>query len=95
MRQKGNLLAAVLIAAQCDGEPVTYLILTLRLNGFGGDRICRGLVDKMKRAGFVDVSPSQEGGDRRTKTVRLTSAGWNAVKGYGSLVAQLLASRRN
>lgn len=91
-RSQSSLLAALMVAAQCDGEPVTYLILTLRLHDFGGDRVCRGLIDKMKRSGYLVIDPSAAGSDRRTKAVRITRDGWSALKNYADLVNEVVST---
>lgn len=85
-----NLLSSLLVAAQCDGAPVTYLILTLRLNGFGGDRVCRGLIEDLKRARFISIDQCPMRADRRTKLVNVTEQGWRALKGYAGVVNQSL-----
>lgn len=91
-RHEASLLAALLIAAQCDGEPVTYLILTLRLQGFGGDRVCRGLIEAMKRSAYLEIAPSAVGSDRRTKALRVTSVGRDALQGYARLVNEIVST---
>ncbi|NBR67750.1 MAG: hypothetical protein EBT79_10860 [Actinobacteria bacterium] len=88
-----NLLSALVVAAQCEGGPVTYLILSLRLNGFGGDRVCRGLIDQMKRGSLIDIDQSEDRPDRRTKTVRLTRSGWEAIHRFVGLVNSVVSDR--
>jgi len=55
-----SLTAALAVAATCDGGPVTYLILTLRLNGFGGDRVCRGLIEQMKAGSLIEIDQQKD-----------------------------------
>ena len=88
-----NLLAAVMVAAQCDGAPVTYVILTLRLNGFGGDRACRGLIEEMKQEDLIHIDQCPTRVDRRTKVVRMTQAGWKAVAGHAHMLNGLIESK--
>lgn len=90
---KTSLLSSVVVAAQCDGEPVTYLTMTLRLHGFGGDRVCRRLVDDMKRAGYIEIEQGPMRSDRRTKAVRVTNAGHEALEQYASVVNQAVSAR--
>lgn len=87
------MLAAVMVAAQCDGEPVTYILLTLQLNGFGGDRACRGLVEEMKQRDLIHIDQCPTRADRRTKVVRMTEAGWEAVAEYAHTLNGLLESK--
>ena len=89
-----NLLAAVMAIAQCDGEPVTYILLTLQLNGFGGDRACRGLVEEMKQKDLIHIDQCPTRADRRTKVVRMTEEGWKAVEEYANTLNGLIESKR-
>ena len=75
-----SLTAALAVAASCDGGPVTYLILTLRLNGFGGDRVCRGLIEQMKSNLLIEIDQQKDRADRRTKTVTVTDCGWESLR---------------
>ncbi len=92
-RDEANLLSALVVAAQCEGGPVTYLVLTLRLNGFGGDRVCRGLIDQMKRGNLIEIDQSEDRPDRRTKTVRVTRSGWEAIHRFLGLVNSVVSDR--
>ena len=88
------MLAAVMAIAQCDGEPVTYILLTLQLNGFGGDRACRGLVEEMKQKDLIHIDQCPTRADRRTKVVRMTEEGWKAVEEYANTLNGLIESKR-
>jgi hypothetical protein len=84
-----NLLAALLTASICEGEPVTYLIMTLRMNGFGGERVCRGIIDDLKGHDLIKVEQHTDRVDRRTKTVALTSAGREALQGFSRTLEEV------
>ncbi len=88
-----SLLSSVVVAALCDGEPVTYMTMTLRLHGFGGNRVCRRLVDEMKRAGYIEIQQCPMRSDLRTKAVKLTNAGRDALEQYASVVNQVVSAR--
>jgi hypothetical protein len=85
-----NLLSALMIAAQCEGGPVTYLILTLRLNGYGGERVCRGLIDQLRDIGYIEIDQEKDRVDRRTKNVRVTQYGWDAVGRLARMVKDVV-----
>jgi hypothetical protein len=88
-----NLLSAQMVAAQCEGGPVTYLILTLRLNGYGGERVCRGLIDQLRDIGFIEIDQEKDRIDRRTKIVRVTQYGWDAVDRLARMVRDVVDRR--
>lgn len=88
-----SLTAALAVAATCDGGPVTYLILTLRLNGFGGDRVCRGLIEQMKAGSLIEIDQQKDRADRRTKTVTVTDLGWEALRRLTERLSFLTSAR--
>jgi hypothetical protein len=88
-----NLLSAQMVAAQCEGGSVSYLILTLRLNGYGGERVCRGLIDQLRDIGFLEIDQDKDRIDRRTKIVRVTQYGWDAVDRLARMVRDVVDSR--
>ena len=88
-----SLTAALAVAATCDGGPVTYLILTLRLNGFGGDRVCRGLIEQMKAGSLIEIDQQKDRADRRTKTVTVTDSGWEALRRLTERLSFLTSAR--
>ena len=88
-KEKLHLLPPLLIVANNDISPVTYLVLSLRLCGLGGDRACRALLDEMKREGFIKVDRQTAQGDLREKVVRMTAEGWEALERYTELVNRI------
>lgn len=63
---------ALVLAAQNDRCSISLLVLTYRINGLGGDRACRKLIDELARLEYVEIRRS-DGEDRREKSVHLTS----------------------
>lgn len=84
--QKLHLLPALIVAAELDGSPVTYIVLSLRLAGIGGDRACRSLLDELRNHDFVRIAKEKDSRDQREKVVRMTQSGWQALKAYSELV---------
>ena len=80
-----------MVAAENDESPVTYLVLSLRLCGLGGDRACRALLDGLKREGLIRVDRHAGQGDLREKVVRMTPEGWVALNRYTGLVNKINA----
>lgn len=62
---------ALLLAAQNDRCSISLLVLTYRINGLGGDRACRKLIDDLARLDYVEIRRS-DGEDRREKSVHVT-----------------------
>ena len=62
---------ALLLAAQNDRCSISLLVLTYRINGLGGDRACRKLIDDLARLDYVEIRRS-DGEDRRGKSVHVT-----------------------
>lgn len=86
-KEKLHLLPALLISADTDGSPVTYLVLSLRLAGLGGDRACRAFIDEMRRDGLIQIARKLTGdGDQREKAVTLTEAGWAMLRQFSDRV---------
>jgi hypothetical protein len=93
-KEKLYLLTALVVAAQAGECPVTYLVLSLRLHGFGGDRACRALVDELYSDGYILIDRPANSGDRREKVVSLTDAGIAALASYSSFVRGIEPRRR-
>lgn len=89
-REKLHLLPALVVAAENDRSPVTYLVLSLRLCGLGGDRACRALLDEMKREVLINVDRQPTRGDQREKVVSLTEKGWRMLGTYAEMVMGVL-----
>lgn len=88
-KEKLHLLPALLIAAENDASPVTYLVLSFRLCGLGGDRACRAMLEEMKREGFIRVERHTAQADLREKVVSLTREGWVALDRYTEAVNKI------
>ena len=86
--QKLHLLPALIVAAELDGSPVTYIVLSLRLAGIGGDRACRSLLDELRDHEYVRIAKEKDSRDQREKVVRMTIAGWTALESYVEIVMQ-------
>ena len=87
-KEKLHLLPALLVSADTDGSPVTYLVLSLRLAGLGGDRACRALIDEMRRDGLIQIARKPNGdGDQREKSVRVTDTGWTTLRQFSDHVS--------
>lgn len=67
-----NYAPALLLAAQNDRCSISLLVLTFRINGLGGDRACRKLIDDLARLDYVEIRRSA-GEDRREKSVHVTA----------------------
>lgn len=65
---------ALLLAAQNDRCSISLLVLAFRINGLGGDRACRKLIDDLARLEYVEIRRS-DGEDRREKAVHVTTQG--------------------
>ena len=81
-KEKLHLLPALLVVAENDTSPVTYLVLSLRLCSIGGERACRALLDELKSEGYIEVERQNGAGDQREKVVRVTDDGWDALSRY-------------
>lgn len=92
--QKLHLLPALIVTAELDGSPVTYIVLSLRLAGIGGDRACRSLLDELRNHDFVRIAKEKDSRDQREKVVRMTSSGWEALEHYAELVTTTTELRR-
>ena len=66
-----NLAPALVLAAQNDKSSISNLVLTYRVNGLGGDRACRKLIDELASMRYLEIRPSQSA-DRREKSVHFT-----------------------
>lgn len=88
-KEKLHLLPALLVAADADGSPVTYLVLSLRLAGLGGDRACRAFIDELKHEGLIQVERKSADGDQREKAVSMTESGWRALQRFAEVVADI------
>jgi hypothetical protein len=93
-KEKLYLLTALVVAAQAGECPVTYLVLSLRLHGFGGDRACRALVDELCNEGYIAIDRPADSGDRREKVVSLTEDGIAALSSYSAFVRGIEPRRR-
>lgn len=94
-KEKLHLLPALLVSADTDGSPVTYLVLSLRLAGLGGDRACRALIDEMRRDGLIQIARKPNGdGDQREKTVQLTESGWGMLRQFLERLSAVCQSAR-
>ena len=87
--EKLHLLPPLLVAAQNNESPVTYLVLSLRLCGLGGDRTCRGYLDELLLEGYISMERQRSDADQREKLVRLTQMGWEALGRYGAIVSRV------
>ena len=88
--EKLRLLPALVVAAENERSPVTYLVLTLRLCGLGGDRACRGLLDEMQREKLIAIERQELAGDAREKIVFLTQNGKEALQAYAEKLLVVL-----
>ena len=89
-REKLHLLPALMVAVENDHSPVTYLVLSLRLCGLGGDRACRGILAEMQQLGWVHVQRHTGLGDGREKVVYVTEAGFAALDHHHSLMGKIV-----
>lgn len=80
------LLPALLIVAQADGSPVTYLVLSMRLAGLGGDRACRAALESLQRESYIRIERPNSRGDQREKVVSLTTEGWAMLRRLSQVV---------
>lgn len=95
-KEKLHLLPALLVSADADGSPVTYLVLSLRLAGLGGDRACRAFIEEMRRDGLIHIARKANGnGDQREKAVTLTEAGWDALREFSARVSAACHPKRS
>jgi predicted transcriptional regulator len=88
-KEKLHLLPPLLVIAAADGSPVTYLVLSLRLAGLGGDRSCRAFIDELTREGLIHVERKAGEADQREKAVSMTEEGWVALRRYAEVVASV------
>jgi hypothetical protein len=66
-----NLAPAVILAAQNDRCSISMLVLAYRVNGLGGDRACRKLIDELEKMSYLEIRQA-ESADRREKSVHIT-----------------------
>ena len=92
--EKLYLLPALLVAAQNHQSPVTYMVLSLRLCGLGGDRACRGFLDELRREGLISVERQRSEADQREKVVSITDYGWEALGRFSEIVNRVRDLRR-
>jgi len=92
-KEKLHLLPVLLVAAENDDSPVTYVVLSMRLCGLGGDRACRGYLEELRNQGFVDVERQRSNADQREKVVRLTDAGWDALGRFSEILSKVREMR--
>lgn len=87
--QKLHLLPALIVTAELDGSPVTYIVLSLRLAGIGGDRTCRSLLDELRDHDYIRIAKEKDARDQREKVVRMTPLGWAALETYVGIVTHI------
>ena len=92
-REKIHLLPALLVAADTDGSPVTYVVLSLRLAGLGGDRACRPFIEELKTEDLIRVERKSGGADPREMAVSVTTQGWRVLERYAELVRDTCGRR--
>ena len=89
-RERLHLLPALMVAVENNRSPVTYLVLSMRLCGLGGDRHCRGVLEQMCRLGWVSVTRQSASGDGREKVVCVTDEGMAALRQHHSVLGTLV-----
>lgn len=89
-REKLHLLPALMVAVENDHSPVTYLVLSLRLCGLGGDRACRAILAEMQQLDWVQVQRHAGLGDGREKVVHVTESGFAALRHHHSLMGKIV-----
>lgn len=94
-REKLHLLPALMVAVENDQSPVTYIVLSMRLCGLGGDRHCRGILEQMCRIGWVSVSRQIGSGDGREKVVCVTEEGIAALRQHHTVIGGLVDVARD
>lgn len=85
-KERLYFLPALLVVAQSDGSPVTYLVLSMRLAGLGGDRACRACLAELQRESYVRIERATSKGDQREKVVSLTAEGWTMLRRLSQVV---------
>jgi hypothetical protein len=91
-REKTHLLPALAIALENNHCPITYVVLSMRLCGLGGDRACRAALDDLTRLGLIEISRQNGDGDGREKVVMVTIAGKSALTSYHHFLGELVSS---
>lgn len=89
-KEKLHLLPALMVTAENDASPVTYLVLSLRLCGLGGDRACRAMLKELQREMLVQVERQTARGDLREKVVSVTEKGWGVLRQHAETVTNVL-----
>jgi hypothetical protein len=90
-----HMLPALMVAVENDRSPVTYLVLSMRLCGLGGDRHCRGILEQMCRLGWTSVTRQSESGDGREKVVCVTDEGMAALRQHHTVLGMLVGVARD
>ncbi len=94
-RERLHLLPALMVAVENNRSPVTYLVLSMRLCGLGGDRHCRGVLEQMCRLGWVSVTRQSASGDGREKVVCVTDEGMAALRQHHGVLGTLVEVARD
>lgn len=94
--QKENLslLPTLLVVARANGSPVTYIVLSMRLAGLGGDRYCRASINELHRQGCIRIERGNHQGDQREKVVSLTADGWSLLRQLSETVRDVCQEPR-
>ncbi len=79
-----------MLALKSQPATVSFLILTWRLNGLGGERQCRDRIYDLEKAGLLITGKALRL-DRREKSVELTDAGLNYLRHFEGTIHQAVA----
>ena len=94
-RERLHLLPALMVAIENDRSPVTYLVLSMRLCGLGGDRHCRGGLEQMCRLGWGSVTRQSESGDGREEGGCVMEEGMTALRQHHTVLGMLVDVARD